>query len=170
MAKKTTPNFYYYWEINASSVWEIAPQDLFTKSRAGNIPYARMFCMYYMHQELELSERVSAGRYGMLHEASIHAEKVIKAQCDVNKIFKYNFNYFLDACKINKHDIPKYAGLDQQNVDNKLISLVNALNTNNKKLVNYIRHNKDDYDISKLFSKILVCEINLNMIKKFLVK
>ena len=170
MTKNNTPDFYYYWEVNASSIWEIAPQNLFSKSRAGNIPYARMFCMYYMHKELELSEKVSAGRYGMLHEAVIHAEKVIKAQCDVDRKFKYKLEYFFECCKINRHDIPKYAGLDQQNVDNKLISLVNALNTNNKRLYSYVRKNKDDYDISKLFSKILVCEINLNMIKKFLVK
>jgi len=170
MNYRVKPEYYFYWEINASSVWEIAPAELFTNSRAGNIPYARMFCMYYMHEELELTQSSSAGRYGQKHDAVVHGIYCINNMMDVDKKLKRNFNEFIKACEINKEMIPKYLGLEIPDVDNKLKALVNALTSNNKKLITYNSLYGSDKNKSKLFSKIIVCEININLIKKVLME
>jgi hypothetical protein len=173
-SKKIDVDKYFYWEIIAAWVWELTPDEIFLKTRAGNIPYARFFCMYFMHKKLGLTQSVTSARYDQKHDQVVHAVKQVERLNSVDKKVKELFDRFMEQCDKRKNTIGDDYKFDYK-IHNAELSDLKELSYRAWSNYASLIHTFKQFDIGKcdeleVIDKIILCDLDFNLIRKFFIK
>jgi len=78
----------------AAEIWGIPVDDLHKRTRKKEVVEARTALIHYRNQKLKLTQKLSAGEYGLNHSSTDHVVKRVERWCKFDKNFREKFETF----------------------------------------------------------------------------
>ena len=150
-----------YYEVIAASLFNIAPIDIFKKSREAIYRVPRQFCVKYRVEVLDLKPEISGARYNLDRTTVIHAQGKIDNYIETKDYYGELYNLFLINCERKNKTLGRDEFLKKvQSMG--WIDYVKTVEQPLKELVEMVFRNDNEDNIRE---QLDICEEKINDLK-----